>query len=552
MKAVKITPMESEACSVSINDMHTLCSGFSSRTKPIDHRFLQTIFPFIYERLIPKDIAIMHTSPHPSCNHINLHQTKHTLQAVITLSLISLALAVAGCDKNQLNAVSDEQQQNLPDSPVATDKESAAEESQLAADTPVASANQKPFQFTITTDDTSGLISPVVIQFDENAGNGVVIHPNKSKMDAQVEIDCESDGTYEFKGDTINYKCSYLQNSGTHKISLRGDISAIELCAGRVSSGQFEGRGWSHEMRRKCIINTLSRLNPIISVDSWGDIQWESMQGFANNCVLLEKIPEDAPDLSRVHNMSVMFVNAVKFNQAIDHWDVSNVTDMNGMFWHANTFNQPLEKWNVSNVTDMSRMFCEADNFNQPLEKWNVSNVTDMSFMFSWADNFNQPLEKWNVSNVTNMSRMFWRAQTFNQPLENWDVSNVTNMELMFAETRAFNQPLEKWNVSNVTNMAGMFEGTLLFNQPLEKWNVSNVTNMAMMFERTKAFNQPLEKWNVSNVTSMYWMFLHAFSFNHYPSSWIVPKNNTDFMFSGSPLEEQAKQKPLKTRKVKK
>ncbi len=419
----------------------------------------------------------------------------------LTLITLSLALAVAGCDKPQLNAVSDEQQQNLPDSPTATDIKSIADESQIADDTPVDPANRKPFQFTITTEDTNSTdnsvvrpISPVVIQFGENAvdltENGdkkgikilkavkmvVVIHPNKSKNDAQIEIDCESDGTYEFMGNTIDYECSYTQDSGTHQISIHGDISAIELCAGRVDF-ICNGPRMSDDLIEECRINVLSRLNPIISVDSWGDIQWESMQGFAQNCVLLKKIPEDAPDLSHANNMSGMFNSAVQFNQAIDHWDVSNVTDMSYMFANAHTFNQPLEKWNVSNVTDMSGMF---------------------------------------------------------------------------RDTKAFNQPLEKWNVSNVTNMSWMFNGTMSFNQPLEKWNVSNVTNMSRMFKGTMSFNQPLDQWDLSSVNDMTEMFRFALSFNHYPSSWVVPKDKTDFMFSGSPLEEQAKQKPLKTRKVKK
>ncbi len=549
----------------------------------------------------------------------------------LTLINISVVFTVAGCDKPLTNAVPGEQQQTSPDSlaataqestaveqnaqpqnlPTATDKEFTAKESQIADDTPVDPTNRKPFQFTITTDNTN---SPVVIQFDETPvyleitkygdlkeiKRAVVIRPNKSKIDALVEIDCESDGTYEFKGDTIKYECSYPQNSGTHQISVRGDISTIELCGARV--GFYTCTTKQCTENRRSIAQFQNVLNPIISVDSWGDIHWESMQGFAQNCGLLEKIPEDAPDLSRVNNMSGMFNGAVKFNQAIDHWDVSNITDLSNMFRDAHAFNHPLKKWNVSNVTDMNDMFRGANSFNQPLEKWNVSNVTNMNAMFWGASSFNQPLEKWNVSSVTNMSHMFWDAKAFNQPLEKWNVSNVTNMDHMFSDAQnfnqplenwdvskvtdmehmfggadAFNQPLEKWNVSNVTDMSWMFVGTRSFNQPLENWNVSNVTNMEHMFYNTKSFNQPLEKWNVSNVKNMHsmfgraeafnqplnqWdisnvndmteMFREALSFNHYPSSWIVPRGKTDSMFYETPIEEQAKQKPLKTRKVKK
>ena len=90
----------------------------------------------------------------------------------------------------------------------------------------------------------------------------------------------------------------------------------------------------------------------------------------------------------------------VKKYGEINNWDVSKVTDMSEMFIVARSFNQPLNNWNVSNVTDMESMFQEATSFNQPLSKWNVSNVTVMHSMFYDAESFNQPLNKWNVSNL--------------------------------------------------------------------------------------------------------------------------------------------------------
>ena len=91
-------------------------------------------------------------------------------RTTLTIVYLSLGLTVAGCDKPQLNAVPDEQPQNLLDSPTATAQESTAEEqntqpqestdsltdtdresiakkSQLADDTPVDPTNRKPFQF---------------------------------------------------------------------------------------------------------------------------------------------------------------------------------------------------------------------------------------------------------------------------------------------------------------------------------------------------------------------------------------------------------------------
>ena len=263
-------------------------------------------------------------------------------------------------------------------------------------------------------------------------------------------------------------------------------------------------------------------LNPfyVISIDDWGDIQWKSMNTFAEDCIILKELPFDAPDLSQVRDMSYMFKDAHRLNVSIEHWDVSHVTNMAHTFDAAYDYNQPLMGWDVSNVTNMASMFQRAFSFNQSLESWDVSNVTDMSGMFAGECDdeypdiqhmaFNQPLEQWDVSNVTNMAEMFAYNDSFFETLEMWDVSKVKDMSGMFRGTR-FNNALEKWNVSNVENMSEMFASACIveaaFNQPIGKWDVSHVTNMSEMFNENKSFNQPLEDWDVSNVKDMSGMF---------------------------------------------
>ncbi len=370
----------------------------------------------------------------------------------------------------------------------------------------ISADKQKPFRYTIVANQYEE--TEILVSVD--AVNG--------QYPVKFDLDCESDGVYEFTGLTENHSCIYKRDSGKHQISVMGEIPAIQLC----------GREPKHCSGKECgnRNEALFRMNPVISVDSWGDIQWKSMSDFAANCVGLEKIPEEAPDLRQVKDMSRMLLNAVKFNRPLEHWDVSSVTDMSAMFYGAKLFNQPLGKWRVSNVTEMKGMFTLAESFNQPLEKWDVSNVRNMLGLFMFADAFNQPLEKWNVSNVTDMSGMFFSASSFNQPLDDWHTSHVTNMNTMFKSAYSFNQPLEKWDVSNVKNME-------------------------QMFYEAESFNQPLGKWDVSNVTNMDEMFYKAINLEHYPDTWVVPKRNSKDMFTGTKVEKQAKQKPLKTRKVK-
>ena len=266
----------------------------------------------------------------------------------------------------------------------------------------------------------------------------------------------------------------------------------------------------------------------LLEVVQFGTVAWESMVRMFFVCEKMTFAAGiDTPDLTKVTDMSGMFLYSSAFNQPLNHWDVSQVTDMSEMFYHCSAFNQPLNEWNVSQVTDMNRMFEDCSAFNQPLEKWNVSKVTSMIEMFRGCSAFNQPLEKWDVSQVTDMDHRFSGCNAFNQPLEKWTVSQVTNMNGMFSGCSAFNQPLNNWKVSNVTDMSGMFHYSSAFNQPLDNWDVSQVTKIRGMFTSCNVFNQPLEKWNVSKVTDMYGMFFGCSAFNQPLNNWNV-SNVTD------------------------
>ena len=352
---------------------------------------------------------------------------------------------------------------------------------------------QKPFKFTIDTD-MDGYSSEIEILLSLDLMD--ITYPQK------YELDCEGDGLYELKNITYGgVACQYKRHTGNHQIWLRGDILGLRLCP---------------------VVGSNS--TSVISIDDWGDFEWKSMEGFASDCLNLKRIPETAPNLNHVQNMSGMFARAKSFNQPLNHWNVSGVKTMKGMFQDATSFNQPLNNWDVSNVTTMESMFHGATSFNQPLDNWNVSNVTDMSRMF--------------------------RSTPFNQPLEKWDVSNVTDMSQMFLDNKAFNQPLEEWDVSNVTDMSLIFYNATSFNQPIEKWNVSNVTDMSQMFLDATSFNQPLDKWDVSHVVRMERMFFGAKSFSYYPKDWVVPESvDQKGMFKESQFLGFVWRHPLKTHK---
>ena len=299
----------------------------------------------------------------------------------------------------------------------------------------------------------------------------------------------------------------------------------------------------------------------ILTIQQWGDIEWNSMINAFFGCSNLEVTASDAPNLSGVSSLQNMFQQATSMNADLSHWDVStitvmtqtfaqmdefngnitswdvsNVTNMLGMFAGSPNFNQPIGNWNVSKVTNMISMFKES-NFNQDISNWDVEKVTDFSQMFNDNPEFNQNINSWNVSSGTDMSRMFLKALSFNQPLNDWDVSKVENMNSMFFDAIEFNQPLDNWDVSSVSDMESLFNTARKFNQDITGWDVSNVTSMKLMFGNCLAFNQDLSSWDVGEVTTMDRMFTNAQVFDKNLGSWNVGKVTNMFrMFELSGL----------------
>lgn len=238
----------------------------------------------------------------------------------------------------------------------------------------------------------------------------------------------------------------------------------------------------------------------ILTVEQWGNINWQYLANAFAGCTNLTVPATDAPNLSGVSNTARMFANASSFNEPINHWNTTSITTMNFMFAGASSFNQDLSNWDVSNVTStngLSYMFADATAFNQDISSWDVSNVKDMSYMFRNATSFNQDISTWNVSNVTNMTGMFNDAPSFNQILNTWDVSKVTNMGSMFWGASSFNQPLNNWNTGSVTSMVSMFREASVFNQDISSWNISNTSSMTRLFD-----NSGLSKANYSSILS--------------------------------------------------
>ena len=379
-----------------------------------------------------------------------------------------------------------------PDSPPPTGDYSLAITTAAILGEPNTDSHMGTFEITVK----DPVVRPFITTWNTDSDNQTITIPGTGQGHT-CNIDW-GDGTVH-RDTSCRQTHTYAAN-GTHTVSISGGLERFHLDGQQPNADR------------------------LASIEQWGDIYWTSMRGAFNGASNMVYNATDAPDLSRVSDMSNMFAYATSFNGDLSSWDVSKVTDMSDMFFFVTSFNGDLSSWDVSNVTDMSNMLAFAYDFNGNLSSWDVLAVTDMSHMFEAADSFNGDLSSWNVSNVTDMSSMFALAIKFNQPLNSWNVSSVRDMSGMFDGATSFDRPLNNWNVSKVTNMGSMFLSAELFNQSLNNWNVSAVTSMNRMFHSTSSFNQTISSWDVSAVTDMHRMFYDASDFNQPLNAWNVSK----------------------------
>jgi len=354
-------------------------------------------------------------------------------------------------------------------------------------------------------------------------------NPGTSAND-QITIPTDPFGTYSYSVDwgdgnidsgvTGDITHTYA-TPGTYNVSISGTFPRIYF--GAHASDPF---GRPTPDREK-----------LMTIEQWGDNQWQSMQSAFWGCVNLQGNFNDIPDLSNVTSTAGMFASNHLFNHPINNWDVSNVEDMNYMFYENTIFNQDITSWDVSNVRDFSSMFVRAFDFNQDIGLWDIGSAEKTNHMFYEATIFNQDISSWDTQNVTDMTAMFLEAVSFNQDIGFWNVGNVTTMSSMFLRATSFNQNIGGWNTSNVQEMAHMFGGATSFNQDIGGWDTGNVFTMRSMFSDAIIFDQDISGWDTSNVLYMDFMFYDAVSFDQNIGSWNISRvSQAARMFDGVTL----------------
>ena len=236
----------------------------------------------------------------------------------------------------------------------------------------------------------------------------ISIHDSYQKKEEHAciesySVDC-GDGVRVMFEDSDFIHC-YYANRGMHIISISGELHGLRLKDHDEMAGYEKSYHFTNIMQ-------------------WGDIPWHNLSYFAYGCEKLTITATDSPYLKETKSIEGMFSDTM-INSPLNHWDVSRVENMSDLFLGNEVFNQPLDKWDTSNVTNMRGMFHFAKAFNQPINNWNVSNVSDMTEMFRSAVSFNQSLSSWDVSNVLYMNLMFASALSFHQDISSWDFSGI-------------------------------------------------------------------------------------------------------------------------------
>ncbi len=336
-------------------------------------------------------------------------------------------------------------------------------------------------------------------------------------------------------GDSANDQITIPTNGGGYNYDIDwGDGNSDLGVSGSITHTYAVPGTYTVEIRGdfpQFYFNNLGDAQKLSSIEQWGDIEWRAMNRAFYGATNMVINAIDAPDLSSVTNMNLMFQNTT-FNDPIGHWDVSNVETMSSLFADSVNFNQDLSLWDTGNVTTMSSMFLRATSFNGNITTWDTSNVITMVNMFHTASAFNQDVSfkpgtgAWDTSNVGSLRNTFLRATSFNQNINNWDVSMVADMQSTFQEASSFNQDLNDWDTSNVTTMYNMFFRASVFDGDISDWDTSNVLTMRYMFSEAFAFNQDISykpgsgAWDTGMVTDMRNMFDEATAFNQPVGNW--------------------------------
>ena len=277
---------------------------------------------------------------------------------------------------------------------------------------------------------------------DGSSSTSITI-PTRSGLTYSYDVDWDNDGIYDNIGVTGDITHDY-GTPGTYTVAIKRTFPQI----------RFAGGG--NEKK-------------IMSIDQWGDIEWERFESSFRQCSNLIMKDTLSPILSNViGGLHFTFFACSELTGDFSNWDVSNIDNTISTFEGCQNFESDLSSWDVSNVTSMKRMFNSCIKFNSDLSEWDVSNVTNMERTLAGTLRFDQDLSSWDISSVTNMISMLDQSglsiANYDLLLNSWPENNpqpnitLGAFNLEYCEGEAGRNDLinnHNWNISSDRKLCG-------------------------------------------------------------------------------------------------
>jgi surface protein len=174
---------------------------------------------------------------------------------------------------------------------------------------------------------------------------------------------------------TYNYNIEIWNEDGTSllesKTGVTGNYTSTTNAVKTAGMVQVHIRGTFPHI----YFNNAGDKDKIISVEQWGDIQWQSMEFAFCGCTNLTSVSGKSPLFADGGiSCQSMFAGCSKFNSDLSGWDTSNVRYFTSMFKGASSFNQDISHFKINNLISADQMLdnsaMDSDNYDELLKAW--------------------------------------------------------------------------------------------------------------------------------------------------------------------------------------
>ena len=150
-------------------------------------------------------------------------------------------------------------------------------------------------------------------------------------------------------------KVNYVRADITHKYINASKVRRIEIkIIGDTDSFKVSDKNACSRGPSECFLeDDYAMVINLLSIEQWGNVEWNSFSHFFYNLPSFDINAVDTPNLSKVIDMSAMFLDS-QFDNDISEWNVSNVKNMNAMFrgvtLSTENYDALLNAWSLLNL----------------------------------------------------------------------------------------------------------------------------------------------------------------------------------------------------------